>query len=339
MNNITVTANALRPETFNSFITYIDRPKKTTETYITNLRQFAAWLKYQGITEPERADIIAYRDWLISEDHEQIKLSLTAPQGWEYITDAAGKTVKKTLKPATVRIYMQTVKAFFTWTAAEQIYPNIAANIHTPKLDTTHHRKDSLTAEDVVAIENSINTWDLAGKRLKAMYLLSVNAGLRTIELERANIGDLEVKRGKAVLWVWGKGHNEPDIKKPLAPAVYNAIKEYLDARAGDKSGTAPLFASTSPQNYGSRILARTISQMLKKAMKDAGYDSERLTAHSLRHTAGTSVMELTNDLYAAQHYLRHASPVTTEKYLHNKTEAKEAEIATELWNYYHAEH
>ena len=51
------------------------------------------------------------------------------------------------------------------------------------------------------------------GKRLYAMYLLAVNAGLRTIEISRANIKDLETKGGKTWLYIWGKGHSEADQK------------------------------------------------------------------------------------------------------------------------------
>ncbi len=57
--------------------------------------------------------------------------------------------------------------------------------------------------------------------------------------------------------------------------------------------------------------------------MQAAGFDSERLTAHSLRHTAGQNVMELTgNNIYDTQMYMRHSSPKTTEIYLNvtNKT-------------------
>ena len=70
--------------------------------------------------------------------------------------------------------------------------------------------------------------------------------------------------------------------------------------------------------------------------MQQAGYDSERITAHSLRHTCGTSTQEITGNLYLTQKYMRHADPKTTEIYLHNNTEKQEAETAQQLFNYYH---
>ena len=55
------------------FVSFIDRPERTTQTYLVNLRQFAAWLRYSEITQPVRQDIINYRDWLLSE-HDAIEL-------------------------------------------------------------------------------------------------------------------------------------------------------------------------------------------------------------------------------------------------------------------------
>ena len=168
------------------------------------------------------------------------------------------------------------------------------------------------------------------------MYTLAVNAGLRTIEISRADVKDLEVKGGKAVLYVWGKGHTEADAKKPLAPEVYEAIRDYLDSRSDRPTANSPLFVSTGNRSGGKRIAPTTISTMLKKAMQHAGFDSDRITAHTLRHTTGTNVQEITGNLYTTQKYMRHANPATTEIYLHNDTEKQETETAQRLYDFYH---
>ena len=93
-----VPANDLQPALFDSFISYIDRGAKTTKTYITNLRQFAAWMQYRAITRPIRQDIISYRDYLGSE-HDAIRLDPV--KGWEYRTDSKGNRYKVICKPST----------------------------------------------------------------------------------------------------------------------------------------------------------------------------------------------------------------------------------------------
>lgn len=342
---------------FSAFIGYIDRSPKTTRTYTNNLRQFAAWTKYAGAEQPTREDIILYRNWLAAE-HDAIELDPGTPAGWRYRTDRNGNRRQIVCKPNTVKQYLQSVKQFFTWTAAEGIYQNIAANIHAPKIKEAH-RKDSLTAHDVQTIEESITRAAAArqaaaaearkdtagriqrsteqGKRLFAIYSLSVNAGLRTIEISRANIKDIEVKHGAACLYIWGKGHAEPDTKKPLAPEVYAAIKEYISSRTDSPTGNSPLFVSTGNRSRGQRLAPTTISTMLKRAMQGAGYDSERITAHSLRHTTGQNIMQITGDnIYQTQQYMRHSSPKTTEIYLDNEAAESNAALAQQLYYHYH---
>lgn len=345
---------------FNDFVRWIDRSEKTTRSYLTNLRQFMAWLNYTGIRNPQRQDIINYREWLTAE-HEAIILDPSSPDGWNYRTDNAGDPIKVICKSNTVLQYLRIVCQLFRWTAANGYYPDIAANIHAPKIKNETHRKDALTADEVRAIEDSIAERaqereqeaqeaykDTAGriqrtteqgKRLFAIYLLAVNAGLRTVEISRANIKDLETKNGQTRLYIWGKGHSEPDQRKPLAPEVAAAINDYLRSRTDKPTGASPLFVATGNRSGGKRIATTTISTMLKRAMQEAGFDSERLTAHSLRHSAAQAALRVSgNNIYTAQKYMRHSSPKTTEIYLHEdeNTEKLERSLAQDVYNLYH---
>ena len=356
MNQLTTTNQTqdISSELFNSFITWLDRGPATTRSYIINLRQFAAWLQYKGITKPDRQDIIFYRQWLSSE-HDAIQLDNET--GWRYRTDENGQPLKVTCKPGTVAQYLRSVKQLFSWTAASGCYPNIAENIRAPQLAHGIHKKDALTPAEVRITEQNIKNRhsarireattepkDTSGriqrsteqaKRIYAIYLLAVNAGLRTVELSRANIQDLIIRRRQAWLYIHGKGHTEPDQKKPIAPPVYDALQDYLNSRTDEPTGTSPLFVSTSNRSKGKRIAPTTISTMLKRELKAAGFNSDRITAHSLRHTTGTAVQNLTGNIYQTQKYMRHQNPATTEIYLHNDTEKQEAEIAKQLYDFY----
>lgn len=333
MAQIIATSNAINGDLslklFNEFVNYIDRSEQTTRTYITNLRQFIKWLSDNDISQPTRQDVILYRQYLTAK-----------------------------CKPNTVKQYLQSVRQFFSWAAANGYYPDIAANVHAPKVRQDIHKRDALTAADVLNIEQSItahaeakatraadNAKDTAGrinrateqgKRLFAMYMLAVNAGLRTVEISRANIKDLEQKNGTAFIYIWGKGHTEADQKKPIAPQVYDALQDYINSRTDKPTQNSPLFVATGNRSGGKRLAPTTISTMLKRAMQQAGYNSDRLTAHSLRHTTGTIAQEITGDLFLTQQYMRHTDPKTTEIYLHVRTEKQEMAIAQEIYNKCH---
>ena len=353
--SIAIAKHDLTPDLFSKFIEWIDRTEKTARTYIVNLRQFVAWMRYSAITRPEREDIISYRDYL-STEHEAIQLD---GDTWKYRTDSNGNRIKIFCKPNTITQYLRSVCAFFKWTASEGVYPDIAANIHKPKIKHDAHRKEAFTAQEVYQIETSIvnnaavklTTAEAAhkdtagriqrgteqGKRLYAIYMLTVTAGLRTIEISRANIKDLESKNGCTWLYIWGKGCTEPTQKKAIAPEVAAAIQDYLQSRTDNYTQNSPLFVATGNRSGGKRLAETTISTMLKRAMQAAGFNSERLTAHSLRHTAGRTVMKITGDnIYKTQLYMRHSNPTTTEIYLNNSNEEQDSNIAQQLYNLYH---
>ena len=130
-----------------------------------------------------------------------------------------------------------------------------------------------------------------------------------------------------------------PISKLSIAPEVRAAIDDYIRCRTDRPTGGSPLFVATGNRSGGKRIAATTISTLLKRAMQEAGFDSERITAHSLRHTAGNNVRILTgNNIYETQKYMRHSNPATTEIYMHDGEQEAEqqADIAQRLYNHYH---
>ena len=357
MNTSPAEVQPLQPKTYLDFLDYIDRSDRTTAAYLINLRQFAVYLAYKGISRPTRQDVISYRQYLTTP-HEA--LEFTPAGSWTYRLDGSGNRITATLKPGTAAQYIRSVKQFFKWTASAGIYPNIADNVHAPRVKTDRHKKEALKPVEVMDIERSILDGAKAktataatadkdtagridrateqGKRLYALFVLATNAGLRTVELERLNVRDLECRGGNASIYLWRKGHAEADIKKPLAPEVYAILKDYLDSRSDGAPSNSPMFTATGNRSKGQRIAARTISGMIKQAMKDAGYNSDKLTAHSMRHTAGTNVMAMTGNLYETQKYLDHISPTTTEVYLHDDDPEQQRETANDLYKRLHGQ-
>lgn len=300
MNDITVyTQNqiqqkqTLKADMFNSFIAYLDTSEKTVQTYTRALKQLFKYLAINNIQHPQRADILAFRDDL----------------------KATGK------KATTVQNYITATKIFFKWTEQEELYPNIAENIKGAKLNRDH-KKDYLTATQAKEIINSIDTSTLKGLRDYAIIVLMTTGGLRTIEVSRANIEDLRTVGGNTVLFIQGKGKEEKTDYVKISPQVEKAIRAYLRDR-GKTSEDSPLFVSTSNNNKGKRLTTRTISGIVKETFKKAGYDSERLTAHSLRHTAVTLSLLAGKDITEVQQFARHANISTTMIYNHSLDKAK----------------
>lgn len=267
----------------------IDASPATVTTYKRAVNQFSEFLSKRNlkITEANKADILAYKQSL-AEAH----------------------------KAATVQLYIVALKAFFTWLANEGFYPNIAEHIKGVRLDRGH-KKEALAASQAHDIIAGIDTETPAGKRDYAIFTLLSVCGLRTIEAERANIEDLHNTAAGTVLYVQGKGHAEKGTPVKVPDGVARAIRSYLATRPQAKP-EEPLFTSTSNNSKGARMSTRSIRGLVKEYMKAAGYNSDKLTAHSLRHTAVTLALLGGEGLQEAQSFARHSNINTTLIYAHN---------------------
>ena len=297
-------APSITEDLYKSFLSYLDASPKTVETYSKALRQLFRYFGEHGISKPSREDVLSFREAL-REDH----------------------------KPSTVQTYIIAIRLFFQWTAQEGLYPDIAQHIKGAKL-TKEHKKDYLTSSQVKAILKRIDRTDAQGRRDFAIFALMVTGGLRDIEVHRANIEDLRTLGDSTVLYLQGKGREERAEYIKITPEVEKAIRASLTDRKST-DGKSPLFISLSNNSNGERISTRSISGTIKHYLRIAGYDSERLTAHSLRHTAVTLSLLGGKTLQEVQQFARHSNISTTQIYAHNLDRAKnncEATIARAIF-------
>ena len=275
------------------YIAFVDVAKKSAETYAKAIKQLIIYLRLRSIEEPQREDIISFREELKATNH----------------------------KASTIQTYIVSIRLFFKWTAQEGIYPNIADNIKCPKV-SREHKKDYLTANQIKEILKGIDRETLQGKRDYALISLLVTCGLRTIEVVRANKEDLQALGENTVLYIQGKGREDKAEYVKVPQPTEKAIREYLKAR-GKIEDNEPLFASLSNNSKGGRMTTRAIRGIVKESFLKAGYDSNRLTTHSLRHTAVTLSLLAGKDITEVQEFARHRNIATTMIYNHALDKAK----------------
>ena len=276
-----------RTDIVHEYIEMLDVNPKSRDTYKKALKQFMQFIESNDISQPTRADILKYKKQLIER-----------------------------YKACTVSSYMTAVKGLFAYLEAEKIYPNVANGIKGAK-HQQGFRKDALTIDQARRLLKGIDTTTIEGKRNYALVNLLLNTGLRTIEAERACIGDIRQEGGEALLYIQGKGRDSKDAFVVLTDSTLYPIQQYLKARS-IIDPKAPLFASHSNRSNGNRITTRTISWIVKEALRSVGIDSERITAHSLRHTAVTFSLLAGATIQEAQAMARHANVNTTLIYAHN---------------------
>lgn len=304
-NAIVTYSEVLSDETFGRFISFLDVAPLTVKAYKSGLKRFAEYMAVSGIGNPTREDILNFKGALLEHGR----------------------------KPSTIALYLTSVKRFFAWAESEKLYANVASGIKAPKI-SKNHKRDCFSSAQIKDILHSFNRSDREGMRNYAMFALMACCGLRTCEVARAKIEDLQVIAGFPVLYIQGKGKTDKTDFIKLPEQLQLIIWEYLSMR-GEVSKSDALFCSESDRNHGQPLTTRTISGVCKTAMINAGFNSNRLTAHSLRHSAITTALLNGEAIQNVCAFARHANISTTTIYDHSVNRLKstiENQIANQIF-------
>ena len=146
--------------------------------------------------------------------------------------------------------------------------------------------------------------------RAVAVVWLCVGLGLRCCEVARARVEDWH--RRDNILLVHGKGDREREL--PVTAEVAAALDDYL---AEWPATVGPLVRSYAQpwRPLGADTVSIYVGRWMRAAgVKRAAWDG--VSAHALRHTAASDVLDVCGDLRAVREMLGHRHLATTSIYL-----------------------
>ena len=166
------------------------------------------------------------------------------------------------LQARSINNYLAAVRAFCRWIHAR--YPlswDPGREIPDERVDNKTYQRLPLSPSQVTTLIGSFDD-SLIGRRDAAMTYLMAKTGLRAIQIQRADCGDLEcleiqvyqrvdgareargpaVARSQWILRTQGKGQQTKESFVNLMPEVYGRLQRYLEAR-GPVLPREPLFA------------------------------------------------------------------------------------------------
>ena len=147
---------------------------------------------------------------------------------------------------------------------------------------------------------------------------MALGTGLRLGELVGLNVGDVFAPDGTPRVRVRiraeiAKGHRAGDVFLPDKLVVkLRRLWKFKVKRGECLDPDAPLFCNQSRR----RVSKRRVQFLWRTWQQRAGFD-RLYPLHSLRHSAVTAVYRRTRDLFLAQRFARHVSPLTTTIYTH----------------------
>ncbi len=175
---------------------------------------------------------------------------------------------------------------------------------------------ETMTAAEQAALLNA--TAAHPAPRDHLLYSMALGTGLRLRELLGLNVGDVspdgrEVRRRVVLDPATTKGGQRGEVFLPerLIPKLRRFLAWKRDS-GESVVAYAPLFVS----KRGSRLSPRAAQWRFAWWQRKAGFD-RHYGFHALRHAAVTAVYRARKDLFLAQRFARHASPITTIIYTH----------------------
>lgn len=232
-----------------------------------------------------------------------------------HIKDYKDDLKSKNLSNHTIISHMTALKSLFTFLSKRGLYPNVCTEVKTPKKANSFTR-DTLSKKQASALSRVASGDDIRSRRDKAILNVLLRCGLRSIELIRANVGDIRETNTTGVLWVHGKGRDAKDEYVVLTHEASKVIRDYLTLRTNVKHED-PLFVSHGRSRKNERLTTRSIRRMVKERLRDIDIDDPRITCHSLRHTFATLALANNAPILAIQKAMRHANINSTTIYTH----------------------
>lgn len=295
-------AGAGRPEV-DDFLHHLTDERQlspnTVKAYARDLAELDAFV----------TDYLGRRDWHWSEVD---RLTVRGFLGWCRRQGRSRRTAARKLSATRV---------FFRFLHQEERIPtNPTRAVRAPKIE--RRLPGHLSASDVAVVferaqvRAAENT--LKGTRDALILELLYGSGLRLSELYGLDLTALN--RRSALVRVMGKGRKERIV--PVTRSALAALERYEPRRA------EALARSTSSRDReavllnarGGRLSRRSIQEAVRGAL-EAAAGARGLSAHALRHSFATHLLENGADLMAVKELLGHVSLSTTQIYTHTTKE------------------
>jgi integrase/recombinase XerC len=268
----------------------------TLINYESDLREFQAFL------EKRKTDFESIDDFTVRQ----------------FLTHLYERKLQKT----SIARKLACLRTFFKFLVRDgRLKSNPAELISAPRLP--RKLPSYLTEREAAKVVEIPQGDSLEQLRARAILELLYASGLRAGEL--VGLNDENVDMPQQLVRVFGKGRKQRIVPfgdlAAQALAGYIAERNRLSLAQPDDNGHTPVFVS----HRGRRLSTRDVRRLVEKVRMQLP-SGRRLTAHTLRHTFATHLLERGADLRAIQELLGHASLSTTEKYTHVTLEHLRAE-------------
>lgn len=229
--------------------------------------------------------------------------------------------VYKNWKTTTYRTYYMTLLVFFRWCVKNShLEKNYAEDLELPKIEKRLPSK--LKKQDALRLLEVAYNYPYTHKHLKyrnhALFSMFLFAGLRKSELLNLKLTDVDLEN-LTIFVRLGKGNKDRII--PIGFTLAQSLSRYLIQRKKQRK-TCPEFFTSSNRNMG--FTDSGLKRLIDK-IKEAS--QLNFSAHKLRHTFATLMLEGGCDIFSLSKMMGHSDIKTTTIYLSASAEHLRSQV------------
>ena len=218
----------------------------------------------------------------------------------------------KRWKRLTVRQFSGCLRDFLSYAAQRRwCAQNLSPSILSPRIYSQeglpYHAPWAKVQE---MLRSSAKDKSILGRRSHAMLMVLATYGIRSSEVVRLRLGDIDWRK-ETIFFDRSKGGRSQTM--PLVPAVGDAIIRYIrNARHNEGTSDALFLRHDSP--YGA-INCHHVYQTVRKALVGVGVEATHLGPHCLRHSLATRLVNGGVSMKEVSEMLGHRSLKSTAIY------------------------
>jgi integrase/recombinase XerD len=263
------------------FLSELEARQSTKETYKRSLNEFRKYVELNNLSLNRKAVLNWKEELRVKLSPYTINVYLTAVRQFSaFIVDRQNEIIKDRTPEETALILKEL---------------NRIGSVKNLKIDTEELIKDIFTKEEIRTLLSPAN------KKTGLIIALLYFCGLRTIEVVRLDLKDIDLKNN--VLHILGKGRDTKALVQ-----INDQLKALLGAYLEDKTSGALFPNLTTSQ------IRKNVNALLDKL--DLKVGEKKRSCHSFRHSFCVHLIEAGIPLHQVQTLARHKSITTTEGYI-----------------------
>lgn len=253
--------------------------KNSVEAYTRDLKKLEAWCEKAGIE-------------IVELDERDLR---------EWMTDLAVERLNETSR----RRYLSSIRGFFRFLAMEgHISADPTANLMTA--GKTFYLPRFLNSAEIEKLLAAPDVETANGLRDRTIFEVMYACGLRVSELANLKLAEIDLESG--ILTTTGKGSKTRKV--PVGASAIEWLRRYFALRK-PKERVESLFLG----ERGRPLDRHAIHRIIKEYAAKCGF--EGVSAHTLRHSFATHLVQNDADIRSVQQMLGHADISTTQIYTH----------------------